>query len=139
MTGSEPLGLTVVLTEGFGRIPMAERTFALLHELEGMNASVSGATQIRAGVVRPEVIIPLKSAPAPDVQQMTPAEADGLHVGDHVRVIRRPRFGLIGEVAELMPGLVQIETEARVRALRVRAPGGQTITVPRANVEIIQQ
>src|SRR5262245_3881840 len=54
ITGSEELGFTLVLTEGFGRIRMAERTWRLLAAHEGQQASVSGATQIRAGVMRPE-------------------------------------------------------------------------------------
>ena len=29
ITGSERVGLTLVITEGFGEVPMAERTFAL--------------------------------------------------------------------------------------------------------------
>ena len=39
---------------------MAERTFSLLKSLEGKTASINGATQIRAGVIRPEVIVPLE-------------------------------------------------------------------------------
>jgi len=136
VTGSERIGLTVVLTEGFGRMAIAERTFALLKQLEGRGASACGATQIRAGVVRPEVVVPLEGAPAGAGR--TGADADGLREGDRVRIIRQPHFGLIGEVVELVPDRVQIETEAKVRVLRVRAADNQTWTVPRANVEIIK-
>src|SRR6185503_5321306 len=58
ITGAEDLGMTLVLTEGFGRIRMADRTWKLLGTHEGHRASVSGATQIRAGVMRPEIVIP---------------------------------------------------------------------------------
>ena len=58
ITGSEKLGLTLIVTEGFGPIAMARRTFDLLKKHEGDLASISGATQIRAGVIRPEIIIP---------------------------------------------------------------------------------
>src|SRR4029077_3420295 len=58
ITGTEELGFTLVLTEGFGRIRMAERTWRLLTAHAGEQASVSGATQIRAGVMRPEIVIP---------------------------------------------------------------------------------
>jgi len=60
ITGSESLGLTLILTEGFGDIAMQERTWQLLASHEGRLASVNGATQIRAGVIRPEVVIPLQ-------------------------------------------------------------------------------
>ena len=58
ITGTEQVGFTLILTEGFGAIPMAPKTFALLSAHAGQKASLSGATQIRAGVIRPEIIIP---------------------------------------------------------------------------------
>ena len=61
ITGSEEIGITLVITEGFGHIAMAEQTFTLLKAREGMKTSINGATQIRAGVVRPEILIPLVS------------------------------------------------------------------------------
>jgi hypothetical protein len=59
ITGQENLGATLLLTEGFGRIRMAERTYQLLKKMAGRQAAVSGATQIRAGVMRPEIVVPL--------------------------------------------------------------------------------
>ena len=53
ITGSEEIGITLVITEGFGRIAMAEQTFTLLKAREGMKTSINGATQIRAGVLPP--------------------------------------------------------------------------------------
>ncbi|MCA9727800.1 MAG: hypothetical protein KC729_08970 [Candidatus Eisenbacteria bacterium] len=64
ITGHESLGLTVVVTEGFGRMTMAARTFDLLTRFAGKKASINGATQIRAGVMRPEVIVPTETAPS---------------------------------------------------------------------------
>ena len=48
--------------EGFGDIAMAQRTFELMRSHDGRMASVNGATQIRAGVMRPEIVIPLDAA-----------------------------------------------------------------------------
>ena len=59
ITGSEALGLTVIVTEGFGDIAMARRTHTLLTAHEGDDVSVNGTTQIRAGVIRPEIVMPL--------------------------------------------------------------------------------
>lgn len=134
ITGQEELGLTLVLTEGFGRITMAERTWDLLVSRAGQVASVSGATQIRAGVQRPELVIPAPNTGAP-------AAEDGggsLEVGSVVRVIRQPWFGRIGRVAELPSELRPLETEALVRVLVVElAEDGMHVTIPRANVERI--
>ena len=62
VTGNEKLGTTIIVTEGFGDIAMARRTFELLKMHEGREASVNGTTQIRAGVMRPEILIPLSDA-----------------------------------------------------------------------------
>jgi hypothetical protein len=131
ITGSEELGFTLVLTEGFGRIPMAERTWRLLEEHQGQLASVSGATQIRAGVMRPEIIIPRetdsKGGGAEDV-------STGLQIGTLLRVIREPNFGRIGTVVELQ----KLDTESLARVLVVEfADGHSRAVIPRANVELI--
>lgn len=136
ITGAEQVGLTLILTEGFGRIAMAQRTFGLLKAKAGRKACINGATQIRAGVMRPEIIIPHSDAQA--AEESAAGGQDGLSVGHPVRIIREPRFGQIGRVKALPTGLQPIETEAKVRVLNVELEDGTEIVVPRANVEIIQ-
>ena len=140
ITGSEEIGITLVITEGFGSIAMAEQTFALLKARAGMKTSINGATQIRAGVVRPEILIPI----VPEVAETASEAADGaaegiLEVGSSVRIIREPYFGKLGRVTELPVELQNLETEARVRVLRVELKDGQQTTLPRANVEAIEE
>lgn len=135
ITGSEEIGLTLLLTEGFGHIRMADRTWDLLRAHEGAQASVSGATQIRAGVMRPEIIIPLE---AHEAQVSGEDHSGGLAVGSLLRVIRQPYFGRIGRVVDLPPELRPLDTEAHVRVLGVQfADDGSRAVVPRANVELI--
>jgi hypothetical protein len=137
ITGAEDLGLTLILTEGFGRIRMAERTWRLLGAHAGRQASVSGATQIRAGVMRPEIVIPVEGASARPTESAR--DGGGMEVGSVLRVIREPYFGRIGRVVELPPELQPLETEARVRIVKVTfADGGGEAIVPRANVELIE-
>jgi len=133
ITGHEELGLTLVLTEGFGQIPMADKTFALLKECEGKNASVNGATQIRAGVMRPEIIV------ARDEEaSMKENEAKLiLDIGTRVRVIREPYFGMFGTVTALPAELTKLPTESLARVLDLKFDDGTVATVPRANVEIM--
>jgi hypothetical protein len=137
ITGTEKIGVTVILTEGFGTIPMAAKTFALLSKHQGQKASVSGATQIRAGVIRPEIIIPAASGGRTEAHAAA-AGRGGIQVGDQVRVIRDPLFGRIGQVAALPPDLRLIETESHVRVLEVAFPDKTRAVIPRANVEIIE-
>jgi len=58
VTGKEKIGLTLIVTEGFGAYPMDERVFSLLKSSQGKKASVDGSTQIRTRMLRPEIIIP---------------------------------------------------------------------------------
>jgi hypothetical protein len=135
ITGSEPISLSVIVTEGFGEMPMAPRTFELLGELDGQLASINGATQIRAGVIRPEIIVPRTSKNK--IGKKGSLE-EGLNVGMQVRVIREPHFGSIGTVVNLPAELEKIETESLVRILEVELANKQRIRLPRANVEIIE-
>lgn len=57
LTGDENIPFTLILTEGFGNFPMNESFWKLLETSNGKIASLSGRTQIRAGVTRPYVII----------------------------------------------------------------------------------
>ncbi len=140
ITGSEDIGITVVITEGFGRVAMTEQTFTLLKAREGMKTSINGATQIRAGVVRPEILIPFASEAAGSISDTNTDAAGGiLKIGSSVRIIREPYFGRLGRVTELPVELQNLETEALVRVLRVELEDGQETTLPRANVEAIEE
>ena len=137
ITGTEQVGFTLILTEGFGTIPMADKTFKLLSAHAGQQASISGATQIRAGVIRPEIIIP-KGGISGDRGVATVPEREGIRIGDQVRIIRDPLFGKIGEVASLPSDLQKIPTESEVRVMEVRFADGSTAMIPRANIELIE-
>lgn len=138
ITGTEEKGITLVVTEGFGEIPMATRTFDLLKSCEGRKVSVSGATQIRAGVLRPEIIAPRLNESAPAEAHPDGSEHGGLAIGSVIRVIREPHFGRLGKVVALPPELVALETEAKVRVLEVDFGSGERALLPRANVEMIE-
>ncbi len=137
ITGTEQVGFTLILTEGFGEIPMAGKTFLLLSAHAGQQASISGATQIRAGVIRPEIIIP-KSDASSDRSTAAAPQRDGIRIGDQVRIIRDPLFGKLGEVASLPPDLQRIPTESEVRVMGVRFADGSMAMIPRANIELIE-
>jgi hypothetical protein len=138
ITGTEEVGFTLIITEGFGRIPMAMRTFELLKAKTGFLASINGATQIRAGVVRPEVIVPLEQAGGASDGSDIPGK-QGLSVGDTVRIIRAPHFGKLATVRELPPEPREIPTESRVRVLVAEFSDGSRVIVPRSNVEILER
>jgi hypothetical protein len=137
ITGTEQVGFTLILTEGFGTIPMAQKTFALLSAHAGEKAAISGATQIRAGVIRPEIII-AKPAGAAQFGVAALPQREGIRIGDPVRIIRDPLFGKIGEVSALPADLQKIPTESDARVLEVRFPDGRIAVIPRTNIEVIE-
>ena len=138
ITGSEQIGLTLMITEGFGQIDMAQQTFDLLSQRQGMKASLNGATQIRAGVQRPEIIIPLERNDNSQLDTTKVRQSNVLNVGTLVRLIRSPYFGQLGRVTDLLVEPQSLETEAHVRVLEVQIQDQERIVLPRANVEVIE-
>ncbi|MEQ1760218.1 MAG: hypothetical protein ABL986_18025 [Vicinamibacterales bacterium] len=137
ITGSEKLGITVVITEGFGEIAMARRTFSLLASHQGADVAVNGTTQIRAGVIRPEIVIPLgaDAGAAPSSRQ----RGSVLRVGAPVRIIRDPYFGVLATVRALPPEPQVLGSGSRARVVEVTFESGEGVIIPRANVEVIEE
>ncbi len=137
ITGSEEIGVTLIVTEGFGQINMAQKTFDLLKSKEGQMGCINGATQIRAGVIRPEVIIPLGISLDTKEEKSDYREL-GLNIDTPVRVIRHPYFGHLGKVTALPPELAVLESGSKARVLEVEFDNGKRAIVPRANVEMLE-
>ena len=138
ITGSEDIGLSIMVTEGFGEITMAPKSFALLKKYEGYQASLNGSTQIRAGVIRPEIIITHPNEDLPQERWQAP-DPKGIQLGDRVRGIRAPYFGKLGRVHSLPIQLETMESETKVRVLEIRFDDETSAIVPRANVESIEE
>lgn len=135
ITGYEHIGVTILVTEGFGNIEMADKTYNLLKRFEGKQTSMHGKTQIRAGVIRPEVIIPVEFRE--DELKVVEATMPTLEEGTVVRVIRQPGFGKIGKVVGLPEELHVVESETKVRILQAEIDN-KKYDIPRANVEVIE-
>jgi len=141
ITGTEDLATALIVTEGYGSIPMSNATFSLLQTYDGQEASVNGATQIRAGVIRPEIVIPLSedSSNLSDVNK----EPEGIKEGSLVRVIRAPYFGRLGTVSSLPSELHKMESETMVRVANIllkktKDLKEEEILIPRANLEMVE-
>ena len=135
ITGTEKLNTALIVTEGYGSIPMSEATFSLLKDNVGNAASINGATQIRAGVIRPEIVIPLESSSTDNDSESKMPE--GIQEGSTVRVIRSPNFGKIGTVTSLPSELNKMESETMVRVAEINIDG-KNFLIPRANLEMVE-
>jgi hypothetical protein len=135
LTGDEDVSMTVIVTEGFGRMPFGTRALTLFRAAEGREASLNGATQVRAGALRPEIVIP-GELNVTERSAKTAEPVVGLAIGALVRAIRVPYFGQIGEVVELPSEPHRIDTGAEVRVAGVAFADGQRAFIPRANLEL---
>ena len=63
-TGQETMPFSLLITEGFGSIGMGAECSALLEGSAGRLTTLFPATQIRAGVIRPRVLISSSSRPS---------------------------------------------------------------------------
>jgi len=135
ITGSEDIGTSLIITEGYGKIPMGARSFDILKRHNGRFTSVNGATQIRAGVIRPEIVIPFNDVDGLD--SALKKNETGITEGSLVRVIRAPYFGHIGTIASLPRELQKMESETMVRVAEVKI-NDLNFVIPRANLERVE-
>ena len=135
INGTEKLNTALIVTEGYGSIPMSEATYSLLKDNVGNAASINGATQIRAGVIRPEIVIPLENSNTDNDSESKMPE--GIQEGSTVRVIRSPNFGKIGKVTSLPSELNKMESETMVRVAEINIDGSNFL-IPRANLEMVE-
>ncbi len=134
ITGMEKT-ITIIVTEGFGKIEMANRTYQILEKNTGKFCSINGATQIRAGVMRPEIFI--GSNIELDNPSIFTEESLVISINSKVRIIRDPYFGKLGLVRELPSELMQIDTETKARVAIIAFEDGSEKIIPRTNLEVI--
>jgi len=154
VTGEENIPFTFIISEGFGELSLSEKVKHIAKVFNGKFASICGATQVRAGAMRPEIIIPsedftwteedvqnkqlldktkrLKAASTTEDNRQSE-----LTIGTTVRCIRVPFFGQFGSIIELPNAPATIPSGAIVRVCKVRLTDNREVMVPRANIEIV--
>jgi hypothetical protein len=128
------LPFPVLLTEGFGTLPMSQPVFTLLQSNVGREALLSADTRTRRDARRPEVLIPLRNG--------QPASEEGagilpMKVGALVRALRAPYLGGVGTVLDLPTQPQRIESGARLPVAVVELQDGEQVSIPLANLELI--
>lgn len=124
--------MPILLTEGWGRLPMNERIYQLLLTKNEEETTVFAHPQDHFGQ-RPEIIIPSSEPPKANFADIRKP----LAIGQPVRLTRAPYQGQIGEV-------VQIFQLSKGTSVGIKAPGadvvlanGQRVFVPLANLDAI--
>lgn len=130
---SNPQPVTLMITEGFGSIPMAQRTFDLFKANAEQRACVFTPSEEGSGSCPPEVFIPMtrrKTGSAPDETTLTS--------GTIVRILRGDRSGTLARVSDLRPRARLLSSGVRTEVITLIADDGQEITVGRTNVELVE-
>jgi hypothetical protein len=114
---------------------MLPQTYELLASHEGKIASISGATQIRAGVIRPEIIIPVDE----QIDALKEDEEETLIEplkGMKVRVISEPYYGAWGEVHTNGSKRVDLDNGTTQDVVEILLSSGQTVLIGENNLLI---
>ena len=123
----------ILLTDGFGSLPMNSAAYKLLATNAKREATLNAEVYDRYSGARPEVIIPLpvSSEPAPsiDVEIFAP--------GQMVRMRRPPMMATIGSIMNLLPGLTILPGGLRAACAEIRFENGEQALVPLVNLEVV--
>lgn len=136
-------GPVIALSEGFGGLPMAADVIAELRSLDGRPAILSGVTHLRAGAIRPELLIPEGDESPEGVEPGIDTLRARIATGDEPRVSLEPgmrvrgawghRQGWTGIVASL-PKSAKMANGIAAHAVAVRWDNGNADVVPVRNL-----
>jgi hypothetical protein len=123
----------ILVTDGFGALPMNTAAFRLLTTNNKREVTVNAEHFDRYSGNRPEVIIPLPVSSDPP----EPIGFETFAVGQTVRVRRPPNAGAIGTLSDLPGGMSVLPSGLRAPAAEVRLENGETVVVPLVNLEVV--
>lgn len=123
----------IMVTDGFGSLPMNSAAFKLLSTNAKRDVTVNAEVYDRYSGARPEVIISLPISTDPPA----PREVETFAAGLQVRMRRPPALGMIGSIVAVKPGLTTLLSGLRAPAAEVKLENGETVVVPLVNLEVV--
>ena len=130
-----PPDFVLIVTEGFGAVPMCRRVFETIAAYDGQEIAVDGSTRLRGGLSRPEIIIPLARTTA----VRRPGEiSPKLAVGSHVRLLSQGFLGQTAQIVELPTGPHSSQSGIVAPVADVQMADGQKLRVPLVDLEAIE-
>lgn len=127
----QAVSLPLIVTEGFGDIPMNPNTFELLCSYLDREASLDPTTKARWESHRPEIVIPL---PASGQRRQTDRV---LAIGARVRALCAPYQGNIGTVVSIPTHPSHTESGIKARGAEVNLESVGEVFIPFENLEIV--
>lgn len=133
MTVAREMRYPILVTDGFGPMPMNSAAYKLLSTNAKREITVNAETFNRYSGVQPEAIIPLPITSYPPPVR----DSETLALGLQVRMRRPPHMGKIGIVSQLKPGLTVLPSGLRAPAAEIRLENGETVLAPLVNLEVV--
>lgn len=133
LSTAREMSYPIVLTDGFGALPMNSAAYRLITTNAKREATLNAEAFDRYSGARPEVIIPL-----PAVSELPqPRDVEVFAPGQSVRLRRQPAVGLIGTIIDLRSGLTVFPSGMRASAAEVRLENGEQMLIPLVNLEVV--
>ena len=132
---SVALGMSfpIVLTEGFGHLPMSAAAFKLLSTSVNRDTTVNAEPFDRYTGTRPEIVVSLTASDKPPLPTL-----DQLYTpGQRVRIIHNPHMTQVGTIVRLS-GLQRLSSGIRTQAAEIQFDGDELVTVPLANLDLLE-
>ncbi|MDQ6693301.1 MAG: hypothetical protein M3014_02635 [Chloroflexota bacterium] len=130
-----PPDFVLIITEGFGPVPMSARTFETLAAYDGQEIAIDGTTRLRGGLSRPEIIIPLaRTTSVRWLEESGPK----LEVGTQVRLLSPSYLGQTAQVTSLPQGPRPAQSGVVTGVADVQMAGGQKLRVPIVDLEVLE-
>jgi hypothetical protein len=123
----------IVVTDGFGQLPMNTAAYRLLSTNSKRDVTVNAETFDRYSGARPEVIIPLPVTQEPPI----PDDIGSFATGKQVRLRAMPHRGVIASIVKIHSGLRALPSGLRAPCADVRLESGETVLIPLANLEVV--
>ncbi|HUP27016.1 MAG TPA: hypothetical protein VM409_01170, partial [Chloroflexia bacterium] len=129
-----PPDFVLIITEGFGSIPMSSRTFETLAAFDGQEIALNGTTRLRWGLARPEIIIPMSRT----TQVKWLGEGPKMEVGTSVRLLTSDYLGQVAKIASLPVGPRAAQSGVVAPVADVVLPGDRRLRVPIVDLEVVE-
>jgi hypothetical protein len=126
----------ILLTEGFGAARMNRTAFTILSEFEGQQVTLDAHQPRGWDTRRPEVIVNIAGTKATEAPSR-PNIMLALRPGMTVRMTRDPYMGQTARIIDLPKTPVLLENGLRILSAQLELPGGETVYVPLANLEVL--
>jgi hypothetical protein len=133
LTAARETRIPILVTDGFGSLPMNSAAYRLLTTNAKREATVNAENFDRYNGTRPEVIIPLPVSSEPPM----PQDAIEFAVGQTVRLRRPPAAGMIGTIASVHSELTALPSGLRAPAADVKLENGEQALIPLINLEVV--